>query len=201
MFRDSLEDYAGYENVSCLLSSGHLMTAKWGDAIYLRGGHSLRFVRKGASMSFTKLTWGVKASFRSYVEAAGGSITVSDGAIRAEDGTFVFMAEPNSGLAIAADGSVSGAMRFKGTVSFEAHGGMLKTTLSQLGLEAAESGLVLTVLEGPMNKGRCAVAELGPVDVGTGGVTTINARITMDGMYQIADNYPPGTELDPVLLA
>ena len=26
------------------------------------------------------------------------------------------------------------------------------------------------------------------------------ATITLDGMYQIADNYPPGTALDPVVL-
>ena len=29
---------------------------------------------------------------------------------------------------------------------------------------------------------------------------TLGAKITMDGMYQIADNYPPDTELDPVRL-
>ena len=34
-------------------------------------------------MSFNTLTWGVKASFRSYVEGAEGSIAVSDGATRA----------------------------------------------------------------------------------------------------------------------
>jgi len=29
---------------------------------------------------------------------------------------------------------------------------------------------------------------------------TLSAAITSDGMYQIADNYPPGTELDSLLL-
>ena len=29
---------------------------------------------------------------------------------------------------------------------------------------------------------------------------TIVSKITIDGMYQIADNYPPGTELDPLQL-
>lgn len=151
-------------------------------------------------MSFTQLTWGVKASFRNYVEAAEGSITVSDGAIRAEDGTFVFAAEPDGDLVIAADGSASGATRFRGTVTFEAHGGMLKSTLAELAVEASENGLVLTVLDGPMNKRRCAVAELGVINVGPDKAVTMNSQITVDGMYQIADNYPPGTELDPVLL-
>ena len=151
-------------------------------------------------MSFTQLTWGVKASFRGYVEAAEGSITLSDGATRAEDGTFVFPVAPGGDLAIAADGTAAGATRFLGTVTFEAHGGMLKSTLAELCVEATDAGLVISVLDAPMNKGRCAIAELGPVSLGADGVVTMGSQITVDGMYQIADNYPPGTELDPVLL-
>ena len=151
-------------------------------------------------MSFSKLTWGVKASFRGYVEAVEGSIAVSDGATRTEDGAFVFEAVPGGNLAIAPDGSATGSMQFKGTVTFEAHGGMLKSTLAELALEATDGGLVLTVLEAPMNQGRCPIAKLGPVEAVADGVVTLGAAITMDGMYQIADNYPPGTALDPVRL-
>jgi len=81
-------------------------------------------------MSFNKLTWGVKASFRGYVEAAGGSITSTDGATRAEDGSFIFTAVPGGDLAIAPDCNATGATRFHGTVTFDAHGGMLKSTLA-----------------------------------------------------------------------
>ena len=151
-------------------------------------------------MSFNRLTWGVKASFRGYVEAAGGSITLGDGATRAEDGSFVFEAVPGGDLAIAPDGSVTGSKRFQGSVTFDAHGGMLKSTLAELGLEAGPDGFVLTALQAPMNKSRCAIAELGPVEVGADDVITIRTEITFDGMYQIADNYPPGTELDPLQL-
>jgi len=151
-------------------------------------------------MSFKTMTWGVKASFRSYVEAAEGTISVSDGATRTEDGAFVFNAMPGGDLAFAADGSATGAMRFQGAVTFEAHGGMLKATLTELGLEAGEQGLVVTVLEAPMNTSRCAIATLGQVEKRADGAITLSAAITADGMYQIADNYPPGTELDPVQL-
>jgi hypothetical protein len=151
-------------------------------------------------MSFNRLTWGVKASFRSYVEAAGGSVTLSDGATRGEDGSFIFNALPGGDLSIAPDGSASGAMRFQGTVTFDAHGGMLKATLAELGVEVGADGLVLTALEAPMNQGRCAIAQLGPVEFGEDNAMTIKAEITFDGMYQIADNYPPGTELDPLQL-
>jgi hypothetical protein len=33
------------------------------------------------------------------------------------------------------------------------------------------------------------------------GEIVLGAVITLDGMFQIADNYPPGTQLDPVRLA
>ena len=152
-------------------------------------------------MSFNQLTWGVKASFRGYVEAAGGSIAVSDGATRADDGAIVFKALPGGDLSIDADGTANGSMSFEGKVTFDAHGGMLKSTLTELRIEAGDDGLVLTVLEAPANEGRCAVATLGPVEVGADGTITLGSQITMDGMWQIADNYPPGTELDPVLLS
>ena len=112
----------------------------------------------------------------------------------------MFPAKPGGDLAIEADGSATGAMRFLGTVSFDAHGGMLRSTLTELGLEVGEQGLVLTALEGLMNKDRCTVAELEPIDIGEDNVVRLGAKITLDGMYQIADNYPPGTELDPLIL-
>ena len=151
-------------------------------------------------MSFSSLTWGVKASFRSYVESAGGSMIPSDGATGTEDGRFVFLAVPGGDLVIAPDGTATGAMRFQGTVTFEAHGGMLKSTLTELGLEVDEQGLILTVLDTPMNRDRCAIARLSLGEVGPGDAVTLGAQITDDGMYQIADNYPPGTELDPLRL-
>jgi len=151
-------------------------------------------------MSFNRLTWGVKASFRSYVEGVGGAIDLSDGATRAEDGSFVFEAVPGGDLAITSDGSATGAMRFQGTITFDAHGGMLKSTLTELGVEVGDDGLVLTALEAPLNRDRCAIAKLGPVEVGPDDAITLGAEITLDGMYQIADNYPPGTDLDPLRL-
>ena len=151
-------------------------------------------------MSFNRLSWGVKASFRSYVEAADGAIDLSDGAIRAEDGSFVFKAVPGGDLTIASDGSGTGAMRFQGKVTFDAHGGMLNATLSELGLEFGAEGLVLSALEAPPSQDRCAIAKLSLIEVGSDDAITLCAEITLDGMYQIADNYPPGTELDPLRL-
>ena len=150
-------------------------------------------------MSYSKMTWGVKQSFRAYVEAMEGKIEASDGATLEADGTFTFSAAPDGNLAIADDGSVTGSIRFVGSVAFEAHGGMLKSTLSELGIEAGSDGIVLTVADAYEPTERCAIATLSLAEGSEG--TTFEAAITMDGMYQIADNYPPGTLLDPVVLA
>lgn len=151
-------------------------------------------------MSFNTLTWGVKASFRNYVEGAGGSIIASDGATRTEDGAFTFKAAPDGDLVIAPDGSATGSARFLGKIMFEAHGGMLSSTLTDLCLEVTDEGLVLTVLDAPMNQDRCAIATLSPTESSSTGAVVLKTEITVDGMYQIADNYPPGTELDELRL-
>ena len=151
-------------------------------------------------MTFTRLTWGVKASFRAYVEAAEGVISVSDGVTRDADGAFVFAAVPGGDLAISAEGPPTGAARFQGTVAFEAHGGMLKATLTDLGVEVEGGELVLTAAQTFDPSRRAVIARLGSMERTAAGSTILSAAITFDGMMQIADNYPPGTILDPVRL-
>ena len=151
-------------------------------------------------MTISRMTWGVKASFRAYVEAAEGTITVSNGAMRNADGEFVFPALPGGDLALPEDGAPSGMVRFQGTVSFDAHGGMLKATLGELAVEADAEGLVLTAAKVASGTGRCAIARLGSPASAADGSVTMDSAITFDGMFEIADNYPPGTPLDPVRL-
>jgi hypothetical protein len=152
-------------------------------------------------MGVTTLTWGVKASFRAYVEAAGGAITLEDGATRTAAGDFILAAAPGGDLAVGPDGALMGSARFKGIIRFEAHGGMLRTTLCELGVEAGPEGGVITAPTAPGGEKRYAIAKLSPPAVGPDGAITLAATITLDGMYQIADNYPPGTPLDPVRLS
>lgn len=151
-------------------------------------------------MTFTRLTWGVKASFRAYVEAAEGVITVSDGAERDADGAFVFAAVPGGDLAIPGAGSPTGGARFQGTVAFEAHGGMLKATVSDVGVDVEGGELVLTAAQTFDPSRRVIIARLGLIERTEAGSVILSSAITFDGMLQIADNYPPGTALDPVRL-
>ena len=145
------------------------------------------------------LTWGVKQSFRGYVEAAGGTVAVGGGATRTPDGAFEFPQGPQSTLARGGDGRLGGTGRFEGQVSFTAHGGMLNVVLTDPWVEASEPGLVLTVAAGAA---RVVFARLDAGGVTTeGDATMIPAAITLDGMFILGDHYPPGTALDPVRLA
>ena len=144
------------------------------------------------------LTWGVKQSFRGYIDAAGGTIAVAGGAERAPDG-FLFPQGPESTLAQGPDGRLTGVGRFQGQVSFNAHGGMLNVVLTDPWVEATEAGLILTVAASATR--RVAFAKLDADAMTTeGDATVLPTAITLDGMFILGDHYPPGTVLDPVRL-
>ncbi len=149
-------------------------------------------------MRVTTLTWGVKQSFRNYVEMSGGTIAATAGAARAEDGALAFAAAPDSDLSI--DGAaLSGTGRFRGEVSFQAHGGMLSVSLFDPGVEAGADGPVLTVADTAARTRRVVFAKLDlAAATDAGGALSIPATITLDGMFILGDHYPPGTALDPV---
>ena len=161
------------------------------------------------------LSWGVKQSFRGYVEAAGGTVATTRGAERAPDGGFLFPEGPQSTLVQGADGRLRGAGRFQGQVSFNAHGGMLSVVLVDPWIEASEAGLILTVADSPAATRRLPFAKLDADAMTTEALTTgalttsalttsgglvLPAAITLDGMFLLGDHYPPGTVLDPVRL-
>ena len=151
-------------------------------------------------MRVTQLQWGVKESFRRYVEAAGGKIEVLDGAERAADGTFVFPAAPSSDLRLGAGGKPEGAGAFLGQVRFEAHGGMLSVKLVAPALEIGPSEMVLSVADERGDRLPIAKLDISSTNAEDGGLA-VPAKVTLDGMYLLGDHYPPGTVLDPVRLS
>lgn len=153
-------------------------------------------------MGFGRLTWGVKQSFRGYVEMSGGTTTAGSGAERDAEGAFVFQALPGGDLAADAQGGFSGAARFAGEAAFEAHGGMLRVFLADPAVEATASGVVLTCADSAGRNRRVEVAKL-DADAATeaDGTLVMAAKITLDGMMLLGDHYPPGTPLDPVRLS
>ena len=148
------------------------------------------------------LHWGVKTSFRGYVAMMGGVTEVGGGAELATDGGFTFAAAPDSDLAVAADGSLTGQGRFLGEVRFEAHGGMLKVFLADPAVEITETGAVLTVADSAARTRRVEIAklDLAAITAGEPGETSIPTSLTMDGSFVLGDHYPPTTALDPARL-
>ncbi len=145
------------------------------------------------------LSWGLKQSFRNYVESAGGSIETGAGAGRDAEGAFSFPAAAGEGLTLDADGQPQGAGRFAGEVLCQAHGGMLKVFLADPAVEIGEGRAVISVADTPARDLRLDLAEL---DLAAAtreeGVMIIPARLARDGWQVLGDHYPAGTPLDPV---
>jgi Htaa len=152
---------------------------------------------KGAS-----LEWGVKQSFRGYVEGAGGSIQVAAGSERTADGGFAFAAVPGAGLKRGANGALQGVGRFTGEVLFQAHGGMLQVFLADPAVEIGPDGAVITVAPEPERDRRLtlAILDLAAATPGADGAIVIPSKLSQDGWQLLGDHYAPMTPLDPVRL-
>ena len=149
-------------------------------------------------MRVTALHWGVKQSFRAYVEGAGGTIATDGGAERISSGEIAFAAG-GDGLTVGANGSLQGSGSFAGEVRFEAHGGMLSVRLSDLSLDVDAEGASLKVADErgkPLEIARLDLAAAAVED----GDLVIPARLSIDGSYLLGDHYPPRTVVDPVRL-
>jgi len=147
------------------------------------------------------LSWGVKQSFRAYVEGAGGVIEVGAGATRTEDGGFRFAAAPGAGLTRGADGRPGGTGGFVGEVRFEAHGGMLNVFFADPAVEIGPAGAAITVADSPARDIRVelAVLDMSAATEADGG-WVIPAKLSRDGWRVLGDHYPQMTPLDPVRL-
>jgi|ERR1700722_15915035 hypothetical protein len=149
-----------------------------------------------------RLSWGLKQSFRSYVESAGGSIETGEGAERDADGAFTFAAAGGNGLKLGAGDKPEGVAKFLGEVRCEAHGGMLKVFLADPSVEIGPAGAVLTVADSAARDRRLELAQLdlAAATLADDGAWVIPARLSRDGWQVMGDHYSPMTPLDPVRL-
>jgi hypothetical protein len=149
-----------------------------------------------------RLSWGLKQSFRSYVESAGGSIETGEGAERDADGAFTFAAVGGNGLKLGAGDKPEGVGKFLGEVRCEAHGGMLKVFLADPSVEIGPAGAVLTVADSAARDRRLELAQLdlAAATLADDGAWVIPARLSRDGWQVMGDHYSPMTPLDPVRL-
>jgi Htaa len=149
-----------------------------------------------------ELSWGLKQSFRAYVEGAGGAIETGEGAQRAADGAFTFAAAPGEGLKLGVDGKPEGVGRFLGEVRCEAHGGMLKVFLADPSVEIGPAGAVLAVADTRARDRRVVLAQLDLAAATTtaDGELVIPTKLSRDGWQVLGDHYLPATPLDPLRL-
>lgn len=163
------------------------------------------------------VTWGLKASFRSYMVSpgAGGTVVASEGATQAaSNGVFTFPADSGS-----KDGSAA-AIDTQGKVRFEGHEGILDVTLSdvRVNITGTTGTLVVDAVSRQYSPG--ATTPGTPVtyddvvfaNLDLSGVTptstasqyvasAIPATLTSAGVPILAGFYPAGTALDPVTVS
>lgn len=146
-----------------------------------------------------ELRWGIKRSFRAYIEAAGGVTRVDAGASEDEHGRIVF---PQVG--VDQDGS-SRVIRFGGGAVLEAHGGLLSLSLREPWLEIDNEGATLTVVHpafrGPSDRRlpMCRLEGLVPrADGEELAIDEAPATLLIDATGTFDNLYPPGAEFDPV---
>ncbi|MDQ6522635.1 HtaA domain-containing protein [Nocardioides sp. LHD-245] len=151
--------------------------------------------------------WGVRASFRNYIGPEG--VTVSDGLTQNDDGEFVFDV---------ADGTYDPDnhalhLDLTGTVGFNAHGGALDMTFSNLEVtidgevQAITAEVVSKTLAGEVvDYGRVPLADLGIASttptVGAERTTwtDLTATLTEDAAPAFSGFYGTGAALDPVTI-
>ena len=129
------------------------------------------------------LVWGLKQSFRAYVEAAGGVIQAGAGAERDGDGAFVFAAASEGGLRVGVDGKPGGVGQFVGEVSCEAHGGMLKVFLADPSVEIGSASAAIFVADSRARDRRVELAQLdlSAATTADDGELIIPSKLSRDG--------------------
>lgn len=166
-----------------------------------------------ATVTGGDLDWGIKASFRNYIEngPGAGTITASAGATRSPDGTFNF--QPGSGAYRPAASEVDAS--FGGQVHFTGHGDILRVTVTDPRISYTGSAgmlyadVVSTEPFGPnagtehqypnVDFATLDLSGVTPVEDGSKlTVTGIPAKLTANGAAAFAGFYPAGTALDPL---
>jgi hypothetical protein len=163
------------------------------------------------------ITWGVKASFRSYIVSPGaaGSVTVTEGATQASsNGVFTFPADSGS-----VDGSAA-AIDTRGKVQFLGHDGILDVTLSDIrvNIDGTSGTLVVDAVSRAYSPGASTpgapvtyddvtfatldLTAVTPTSTATGySAVAIPAKLTSAGVPVLAGFYAANTALDPVTVA
>jgi hypothetical protein len=143
------------------------------------------------------LTWGIKRSFIRYIAALpDGRHAMSDCAYLGETSYFTFPPAPSP--------DAPQVMRFGGTVRIGGHGGMLDILIAEPWVEMAESGPILSVVDPTVWPNRTRRIPLATLSLQESEQRLTErqyaATLTEAGSAIFDDHYPPGAELDTVVI-
>ncbi|WP_165788342.1 HtaA domain-containing protein [Arthrobacter glacialis] len=147
------------------------------------------------------LDWGVKASFRNYLQMpfAKGTVTVAGGAIKNADGTFKFPA--------AAVDPAAKLLSFGGSVNFAGHEGQLSVNITDIRLDLTRGTLVADVVSKALSgEGMVTYDDADLATVGAGAVASegnfsgsaLPTALTGAGVPAFANFYAERDAFDPV---
>lgn len=156
--------------------------------------------------------WGVKASFRNYINGpiAHGTVTVAGGVTANDDGTYAFPVVDGEW-----DPAGSSTIELGGSVRFTGHdsgsGPQLDLTITdpRVVIDPEGSTLVADVVSRGLSSGSLATFDdVVLADLQTGDrvralgdaltLTEVPAALTAEGVPAFADFYPEGSALDPI---
>jgi hypothetical protein len=151
------------------------------------------------------LTWGVRESFRNYVQGpiARGNIALGGGAAANRDGTFQFPA---------AAGATRTAAAFTGTVRFTGHDGQMDMTIAnpRVEISGTTGTLFVDVLSPTPSEGQAGeqrnvafatldLSRVRPVEsAGSVSWSNVPAALTEAGSRAFGGNYRAGQAFDPI---
>ncbi|MHA7270210.1 HtaA domain-containing protein [Arthrobacter sp. HLT1-20] len=157
-----------------------------------------------ATVTAGSLDWGVKASFRNYLQMpfAKGSVTVAGGASQNADGTFKFPA--------AAVDPAAKLLSFGGSVSFSGHEGQLAVNISDIRLDLTRGMLLADVVSKALSgQGMVTYDDVDLATVGAGAVSvpgsfsgnSLPTALTSAGVPAFANFYAERDAFDPATFA
>ena len=133
------------------------------------------------------LTWGMKQSFREYLEGISDLRIEAEGVTSGDAGYFFPLADSTDLTGLA----------FRGGLTIRAHRGMLRVILRAPAIEALDSSPVLTADVGGRRVGLCTLREQyssSPAE------RVFDAELLDDGIPVFGDVYAAGTAMDSVVV-
>jgi hypothetical protein len=134
------------------------------------------------------LTWGMKQSFREYLEGISDLHIEAEGVTTVDAGYFFPLADSAGPTDLA----------FRGDLTIRAHRGMLRVVLRAPAIEALDSHPVLTADIGGRRVALCTLREQyssSPAE------RVFDAELLDDGIPVFGDVYAAGTAMDSVVVA